>query len=125
MVAAALFAWLAFSQTQAAPQASSPPQETPALEAKLGTCSADFTVKDAQGKPVYHAIIRVSVRYGPLNVKRMDLEVGTDTNGKARLGTLPDKAKPMTYEITLGDKKTTVEQVVAKTCHGMFDVLLK
>ena len=106
-------------------QATTPAPELPILHARLGDCSADFTVKDADGKPIYNATIVVRVRYGFMNVKRMDLEIGTNSDGKARVDTLPSKAKPMVYEITKGDLKTTVEQDLAKTCKGTYDVVLK
>src|SRR2546421_9808473 len=94
-----------------------------------GACSADFTVKDADGKPVYAAMVHVKVRYGFAGVKRADLEVGTSSEGKARIEGLPDKARPMTYDITKKDgdveKKTSVTQDVADMCHATFDVTLK
>jgi hypothetical protein len=55
----------------------------------------------------------------------MDLEVGTNSDGKARIKGLPDKAKPMTYDVEKDDKKTTVDQDVAKACEGKFEVTLK
>src|SRR5262245_19056760 len=108
-----------------APQATAPqpgtPPEIAALDAHLGACSADFTIKDADGKPLYLALVHVKVRYGALGVKRMDLEVGTNSEGKARIKGLPDKAKPMTYDITKEDKKTTVDQDVEKTCNAKLE----
>ena len=96
------------------------------MKANLGgSCSAEFTVKDADGKPIYGASVHVRVRYGFAGVKRADLEVGTSSRGKARIEGLPDKARPMTYEITKDDKKTEVAQDVSDTCHATFDVSLK
>jgi hypothetical protein len=99
--------------------------ELPVLDAHLGACSADFTIKDAAGKPLYLALVHVKVRYGALGVKRMDLEVGTNSEGKARIKGLPDKAKPMTYDITKDDRKTTVDQDVEKTCNAKLEATLK
>jgi hypothetical protein len=107
-----------------APAPGTPP-ELPVLNAKLGACSAEFTVKNAEGAPVYLALIHVNVRYGPLNLKRIDLEVGTNSEGKAQIKGLPDKAKPMTYDIKKEDKKTTVDQDLEKSCDGKFEVTLK
>ena len=96
------------------------------LNAKLGgNCSADFVVKDLAGAPVYSASIQVRVRYGALGVKRADLEIGTDGDGKARIEGLPTKAKPMVYTVAKGDRRTTVEQNVEKTCAASFAVQLK
>jgi hypothetical protein len=90
-----------------------------------GSCSADFTVKDADGKPAYAAMVHVRVRYGFAGVKRADLEVGTSSEGKARIEGLPDKARPMAYEITKDEKKAEVTQDVADMCRATFDVTLK
>jgi hypothetical protein len=106
-------------------QTPKPPDVTVMKAALGGSCSADFTVKDADGKPVYAAMVHVKVRYGFAGVKRADLEVGTSSEGKARIEGLPDKARPMTYEIKKDDKKIEVTQDVADMCHATFDVSLK
>ena len=95
------------------------------LKAGLGPCTADFTVKDADGSSVYGAVIHVRVRYGFMNIKRADLEVGTNSEGRARIEGLPDKAKPLAYEIAKDTRKVTVEQNIASMCQGTFDVTLK
>jgi hypothetical protein len=99
--------------------------EVTVLKAGLGPCSAEFTVTDADGQPVYAALVHVRVRYGFLGVKRADLEVGTSSDGKARIVELPAKAKPLTYDIQHGDKKAVVEQDLAKACEAKYDVTLK
>ena len=106
-------------------QATTAPPELPVLKARLGNCSADFIVKSADGAPVYLALVHVRVRYGAMGIKRMDLEVGTNSEGKARIEGLPDKARPMTYDVQKDDAKAVVDQDVAKTCQGKFDVTLK
>jgi len=106
-------------------QAPPAPPELPVLKARLGDCSADFVVKSADGAPVYLALIHVRVRYGAMGIKRMDLEVGTNSEGKARIEGLPDKARPMTYDVQKDEKKAVVDQDVAKTCQAKFDVTLK
>jgi hypothetical protein len=105
------------------------PAETPkpdlaVISARLGSCSADFTVKDADGKPVYAAIVHVRIRYGFMSVKRMDLEVGTNSDGQARLEGLPAKAKPLIYDISKAEKKATAEQDLSTNCGGTYEVSL-
>lgn len=107
------------------PAAETPKPELAIISARLGPCSADFTVKDADGKPVYAAVIHVRVRYGLLSLKRMDLEVGTNSEGKARVEGLPGKAKPLTYDISRADKTAAVEQDLSANCNGTYDVSLK
>ena len=107
------------------PATEAPKPELAIISARLGTCSADFTVKDADGKPLYAAIVHVRVRYGFLNVKRMDLEVGTNSEGKTRVEGLPGKAKPLTYDISWADKKAAVGQDLSTNCNATFDVSIK
>ena len=95
------------------------------ISARLGSCSADFTVTDEDGKPVYAAIVHVRIRYGFWGLKRMDLEVGTNSDGKARVDTLPDRARPLTYDITKGDKKATVSQNLTFDCDAIYEVSLE
>lgn len=106
--------------------AAAPVPQTAVLKAALGgICSADFTVKDAGGTPVYAAMIHVRVRYGAFGVKRADLEIGTDSDGKARIEGLPEKARPLVYDIKKADKKASVEQNVEEKCQATFEVALK
>ena len=105
--------------------AVSPKPSLAVISARLGPCAADFTVTDANGAPLYAAIIHVRIRYGFLGLKRMDLEVGTDSDGKARVEGLPASAKPLVYNISSADKKTTVEQNLATRCQATYPVALK
>ena len=100
-------------------------QEPVTIKAGLGSCAADFAVKDADGKPVYSATIHVRVRYGFMNLKRMDLEVSTGSDGKARVEGLPAKAKPLTYDIEKAGQKATAEQNLTTGGQATCDVSLK
>src|SRR5262249_44539343 len=98
--------------------------ELPVIDAKLGSCSADFTVKDAADAPVYDATMHVRIRYGFMSVKRMDLEVGTNSAGLARVVGLPENAKLLTYEVVKGNSKKSITQDVPKVCKGTYGVSL-
>src|SRR6187401_303291 len=96
--------------TVLAQQPALPQPELAVLNAGLGSCSADFTVIHADGSPAYPAIVHVQVRYGFMGVKRMDLEVGTNNDGKARIEGLPAAAKSLVYDISQDDRKGSAEQ---------------
>jgi len=104
---------------------SSNPTETPVLKANLGNCSADFVVHGSDGQPVYNATIHVRVRYGFMSLKRSDLEIGTNADGKARIEGLPAKAKPLAYDIRKETATAAVAQDVEAMCNASFDVALK
>ncbi len=117
---------LAILLAQQPPPADSSRPEVTLLKADIGTCSADFTVKDTDGKPVYGAKITVNIRYGFGGLRRADLEIGTNPDGRARVEGLPEKTrKPLAWEIRKNDRKATVEQKVADTCAGTYVVTLK
>ena len=99
--------------------------EVPVLKANLGDCSADFVVRAADGQPVYNATIHVRVRYGFMNVKRSDLEIGTNADGRARIEGLPSKAKPLAYDVRKGGAKAEASQNVVEMCHAAFELSLK
>ena len=46
-------------------------------------------------------------------------------DGSARVANLPQKGKPLTYEISHQGRKATVEQNLETTCQGTFEVSLK
>ncbi len=121
-----LIAAIALAGVALAQQPESRPPDITLLKANLGgDCSADFTVTGADGKPVYAATVHVRVRYGLLSIKRADLEIGTNSDGKARIEGLPMKARALAYDIEKEGKKANVEQNVSSMCHANFHVSLK
>jgi hypothetical protein len=121
MLAIALSLILTLPQQPATP----PGVELAVISARQGDCFGDFTVKDAAGAPIYAATIHVRVRYGFLGVKRMDLEVGTNSDGKARVEGLPANGRLLVYDVTKGTLKTMVEQNLETTCRAEHQVTLK
>ena len=99
--------------------------EIPVVDGGLGTCKADFTVKDGDGKPLYNAKIHVLIRYGFWNKRKMELEVGTNSDGKARFTGLPNNLrKPMEFAIKSGTVSKSVTDDPSATCNATFDVTL-
>jgi hypothetical protein len=68
-------------------------QQIPVIDGGLGPCSVDITVKRPGGKVVDAAKVTVHIAYGFLNVRRLDLEVPTNNQGKARITGLPNNLK--------------------------------
>jgi hypothetical protein len=110
---------------------SSAPAEVhvPVINADIGTCTADFTVKDSDSKPIYDAKIRVSIKHGFMGQRKTDLEIGTNSDGKARFEGLPDKKKkpkgPIEYQIRAGELTKTIVQDPLVQCEANFDVVLQ
>ncbi len=101
-----------------------PAPEVPVLKAGLGSCTVDFTVKNADGTPIHAAEIHVRIKYGAMGLRRMDLDLSTNSDGKARIEGLPDKAKPFSYDIQKDGRKAVVVHDVAKVCRATHEVEL-
>ncbi len=100
--------------------------EVPVIHGNLGPCTADFTVTDNADKPIYDAKVHVTIRYGFMNKRKTDLEIGTNGDGKARIEGLPDKMKnpPLEFRVSSGDQVKNVTADPAVNCHPSFTVAL-
>src|SRR5260370_27899533 len=84
--------------------------DVPVVDGGIGTCRADFTVKDEAGKPIYDAKIKVTLRSGFFNKRKHDLEIGTNGDGKPRVTRLPDSPNhPLEFQIKRGTTPTWME----------------
>lgn len=103
---------------------SADPHSVPAVDAGLGSCSADFTIVDTNGKPVYAAKVSTRVNYGHFH--KMDLEVGTNIDGKARFTGIPEKVKSgMFFEAIEGDRTGNAFNDPATKCKAEFTVTIR
>jgi hypothetical protein len=100
--------------------------EVPVVDAGLGSCRADFTVKDGAGKPIFNAKVSLTVKYGFFNKRKTQVEVGTNSDGKARVTGLPDlPKKPLEFFIKSGTVSTSVTDDPETNCNAVFEVTLK
>lgn len=102
------------------------PVDVPSISAGMGPCTADFTVLDASNKPVFDAKIHVKLKYGFMSKRDSDLQVGTNSDGRAHIEGLPNKLKkpPLEYSIQSGNLTQTVSNDPAADCHPYFNVTL-
>jgi hypothetical protein len=102
------------------------PHSIPSVDGAIGSCSADFTITDADRKPVYNAKIKVHIAYGFLSVRKLDLEVSTNVDGKARFTGIPNRLKrPLTFEASEGDREAEVTDDPSATCQAQFAMTLQ
>ena len=100
--------------------------DVPSVSAGMGPCTADFTVVDVGNKPVYDAKIHVKLKYGFMSKRDSDLQIGTNSDGRAHIEGLPNKVKkpPLEYTIQSADATQTVSNDPAADCHPYFNVTL-
>lgn len=101
------------------------PADVPSVDGGTGSCSANFTVKDGASKPIYNAQIEVLLRYGFMNLRKTDLQVGTNSDGKARFTGLPNfPKKPLEFHIKSGTVSKTITDDTTSNCTANYDVVL-
>ncbi len=101
-------------------------QQVPVVDGEAGPCSAEMTVTDVAGKPVYAATIRVHVSHGFLGIRKTDLEIGTNADGKAKFIGLPkDRDEALEFHASKGRQKGTALAYPAKNCEAKHFIVLR
>lgn len=91
--------------------------EVPVVSAEIGKCSVQFSVSDSEKKPLYNAKIRAVIRYGFMNMRKVSVEVGTNSDGKAQITGLPyTPNKEFAFEITSGNFLKIVAHAPSAKC---------
>jgi hypothetical protein len=107
-------------------QASRQPVPIPQVDAGVGPCTADFTVSQGSNQPLYNAEISVRIAYGFMGMKKMDLKVGTNSEGKARFIGLPEKVHnpPLAFVVRAKGLSKTVDYWPSAKCHVRYSVII-
>jgi hypothetical protein len=128
-----LFGSLCAAQNSASPkQADSasqknaePNQKVPEISGNLGDCSVQIRVIDSAGKPVYGAQVSVHIRYGFGGFHRLDLQIGTNTEGLARFVGLSERARmPLSFYADYQGRETVVPVDLRQNCHQKQDAAI-
>ena len=102
------------------------PHSIPSVDGGAGPCSVQFTVHDESGAAVYAAKVRVHFSYGFLGAHKMDLEVATNVDGKARFNGLPARAKiPLLFVATQNGKEADYNYDPGANCKAEQTLVLK
>jgi hypothetical protein len=128
MVQHKIFPALAFLALSAAAfsQTAPDPKSVPVVDGAIGPCSADFIVTDSTGAPVYAAAIKVHIAYRFGSFHKLDLEVSTNADGKARFTGIPDHLKRgLTFYASEGDRTAESFDDPAATCKAQFTIALQ
>ncbi len=99
--------------------------EIPVVRGGAGTCSADFVVTDGSGKGIYDAKIRILIQYRFGGFHKLDLTVGTNYLGKARIEGLPEQIKKTAeFKISHGGQSKSVPYDPDDNCHPQHQIML-
>jgi hypothetical protein len=113
---------LSTAQSQAEQQAAA--QKIPVMDGEAGSCSLLLTVTDPDGKPVYAATIKVHIVYGFGGVRRLDLEAGTNADGKAKFVGLPSRVRrpPLEFKASKDQLTGVATYDPAEQCQAQHDI---
>ena len=102
-----------------------PSEKVPEISGNLGGCSVEIHVIDSAGKPVYGAQVSVHIRYGFGGFHRLDLQVGTNTDGLARFVGLTERARmPLSFYADYHGRETVVPVDLRQNCHQKQDAAI-
>ncbi|MEJ2009433.1 MAG: hypothetical protein P8Z30_14975 [Acidobacteriota bacterium] len=106
--------------------AASKSAPVPQVNADIGPCTADFTVRQGANQPLYNAQISVKIAYGFMGMKKMDLKIGTDSEGKARFVGLPEKVHnpPLDFVVKAKGLTKTVHFWPSAKCRAQYAVVM-
>jgi len=122
----ALSCTFCYAQSPTPTPTPQPSQELPVIDGGAGPCSVEFTVVDASGKPIYAATVKVHMAYGFAGIHKLDLEAGTNTEGKVKFKGLPVKVRnpPLEFSASKDQLVGIATYNPATECQAKHDIML-
>jgi hypothetical protein len=117
-----------FSAMQKPPTAQAKPgNDVPVMDGEAGPCSVEFTVTDAEGKPILNALINVHIAYGFAGVRKLDTGVYTNAEGKGKFIGLPAKVHkpPLEFRATKDDLVGVASVNPASECQAKHSIVME
>ncbi len=108
-------------------QVPTPNEQVPVIQGSAGPCSLELTVMGADGKPVYAATVKVHIKYGFGGMRRLDLEAGTNSDGKVKFAGLPAKVQrpPLEFHASKEMFEGVASFDPSTECQAKHDITLK
>ncbi len=96
------------------------------MDGGAGPCSLELTVMGADGKPVYAATVKVHIAYGFAGAHRLDLQAGTNSDGKVKFTGLPTRVHrpPLEFDASKDDLSGTATYDPSAECQAKHDITL-
>jgi hypothetical protein len=97
------------------------------MDGGAGPCSLALTVLGEDGKPVYGATVKVHIAYGFAGVRKLDLQAGTNADGKVKFTGIPFRVHrpPLEFDGSKGDLQGTLTYDPAAECDVSHDLRLE
>src|ERR1700730_10542313 len=129
LVLACLIATAQAQTTENPPSAANPGTKAnaPVIDGGSGPCSLDLTVLGADDKPVYNATVKVHITYGFGGFHHLDLQAGTNSDGKVKFTGIPAKVHnpPLEFDPTQDQLEGCVNYDPSTECHAKHDIKIE
>ena len=100
--------------------------QIPVMDGGAGPCSLELTATTPDGKPAYDATIKVHIAYGFGGFHRLDLQAGTNIDGKVKFIGLPSRVRrpPLEFLASKDQLVGTVTYDPDLECQAKHDLVL-
>jgi hypothetical protein len=107
-------------------QAPAPSEKVPVIQGGAGPCSLELSVMGADDKPVYAATVKVHIAYGFGGMRKLDLEAGTNSDGKVKFAGLPARVQrpPLEFHASKDEFMGVAAFDPSTECQGKHDITL-
>jgi hypothetical protein len=101
-------------------------QQVPVMDGEAGPCSLELTVNGPDGRPVYAAKVKVHIAYGFGGFHKLDLEAGTNSDGKMKFTGLPARVHrpPLEFQAFKDDLEGAATYDPSAECPGKHDITM-
>ncbi|MGA8541212.1 MAG: hypothetical protein WB566_17045 [Terriglobales bacterium] len=108
-------------------QAQALNERVPVIQGGAGPCSLELNVIGADGRPIYAATVNVHIKYGFGGMRRLDLEAGTNSDGKVKFAGLPAKVQrpPLEFHASKDEFRGVVAFDPSTECQAKHDITLE
>jgi hypothetical protein len=101
--------------------------QVPVIDGAVGPCSLELTILGADAKPVYNATVKVHITYGFGGFHHLDLQAGTNADGKVKFTGIPIKVHnpPLEFDASKDQLEGSLNYDPTAECHAQRDLKLE
>ena len=118
---------LAQAEMRQTTEPTTAPQKVPVIDGALGRCTLELTLLTSEGKPAAAATVKVRIAYGFAGIRKLDLEAGTNLDGKVKFTGLPSRVRqpPLEFHATKDQLEAVATYDPSAECHAVRKITLE
>jgi hypothetical protein len=108
-------------------QSQSHNEKVPVMDGGAGPCSLELVVSGPEATPVYAATVKAHISYGFGGIRRLDLEAGTNSDGKVKFTGLPARVHqpPLQFHASKDGLEGVTVYDPSMECQAKHDITLE